>query len=79
MRQVLNTIRKKQVYNMSMEEFKRGEWLKMIPNSELVEVQFKNHFLSVHDALIEKTHNENTTEMVNEEDEEDGRNKHKRS
>ena len=55
MRQVLDTIRSKKVYNIPLEEFKKGEWLKLVPmNSELVEIQYKNHFLSIHDAKISK-------------------------
>lgn len=55
MRKVLDTIRTKRVYNIPIEEFKKGEWLKLIPeDSELIEIQYKNHFLSVHDAKISK-------------------------
>ena len=55
MRKVLDTIRMKKVYNIPMAEFKKGEWLKLIPaDSELIEVQYKNHFLSIHDAKISK-------------------------
>jgi len=89
MRQVLDTIRKKKVYNISPEEFKKGDWLKLIPDSELIEVTYKNHFLTVHDARISKVTEEvnlvahearksKQTEKV-EEAKEDGRSKHKRS
>jgi len=53
-RQVLDTVRTKKVFNLSIEEFLKGEWIKWVPKSELVEVQYKNHFLSIHDAKISK-------------------------
>lgn len=70
MRQVLNTIRTKKVFNISLAEFKKGEWLKSIPDSELIEVQFKRNFLSIHDATIKKVIVVQTQEAVKAEEDE---------
>lgn len=54
MRQVVDVVRTRKVYNMSLDEFLKGEWVKNLPNSELLEVQYKDHFLTVSDAKISK-------------------------
>ena len=49
MKIVGDVVRTKKTYNMSLSEFKKGEWLTLIPNSEDVEVTYKGHYLVVHD------------------------------
>ena len=49
MRKINNVVRTKNVYNLSVKEFKSGEWLKTIPESDKLEISYKNNFLVVKD------------------------------
>jgi hypothetical protein len=53
-RLVVHTQREKKVYNISLAELKKGEWLKDIPDSDLVEIQWKSGFLTISDAKIKR-------------------------
>ena len=54
MRQITDIKRNKRTFNLSLEEFRSGNWLKEIPNSDLVEVLYKNNFLTIADCKIRK-------------------------
>ena len=54
MRQVVETKRTKDVYNISIKELKKGDWLKKLPDSDLCEFSFKNNFLIIKDVVTKK-------------------------
>jgi len=58
MRQIIDTRRKKMVFNISLTELKKGEWLEKIPDSEMVEFSYKNGYLTICDATIRKMKSE---------------------
>jgi hypothetical protein len=69
-RLVVHNTREKKVFHVTREELKKGEWLKLIPDSDLVEIQWKNNFLTIADAKIRRQEGEK-----HEGDEPNGRNK----
>jgi len=58
MRLVVHNKREKKVYQVPLAEFKEGKWLSEIPTSDLVEIIWKNGFLTVSDAKIRKVDSE---------------------
>ena len=68
MRQITDIRRNKRTFNLTLEEFKKGIWLKEIPNSDLVEVLYKNHYLTISDCQIKKL--EGVKPQINNEKEE---------
>ena len=63
MREVTYSKRVKRIYQLTTTEFKEGKWCsdkKIIPDSEMLEVEFKmsNGILIVRDAEIKKTREE---------------------
>lgn len=54
MRQITDIKRNKRTFNLSLEEFRSGNWLKEVPNSDLVEVLYKNNYLTISDCKIRK-------------------------
>jgi len=58
MRQIIDTRRKKMVFNISLSELKKGDWLEQLPDSELVEFSYKNNYLTICDATIRKMKSE---------------------
>jgi len=49
MRKVNEVVRTKQVYNLSIEEFKKGEWLSTLPSSDKLEIEYKGNYLVIKD------------------------------
>lgn len=58
MKLVAEAKRHKQVFRMSVDEFKKGEWLKQIPESDLLEVQYKKYHLTINNAILLKVRTE---------------------
>jgi hypothetical protein len=55
MRQVNNVKREKNTFNLSLDEFKSGDWLdKIKDSSEMLEISYKNHYLTISDCTITK-------------------------
>ena len=55
MRHITNVERKKDVYNLTNEEFIKGDWLKLLSlENDILEVHFKNNFLQIISAKIKK-------------------------
>ena len=57
MRLVMDAKRHKQVFRLNIAEFKKGDWLKEIPISDLLEVTYKNDHLTINNAILLKTKN----------------------
>ena len=53
-RLIVHNKRDKRVWNMSLAELKAGEWLKDVPDSDMVEIGFKNNYLTISDAKIRR-------------------------
>lgn len=53
-RLVVHNTRQKKVWQVSLQEFKEGKWLQEVPDSDLVEVNWKNGFLTIADAQIRR-------------------------
>jgi hypothetical protein len=70
MRLVTDIKRNKRVFNLSVAEFKKGEWLKEIPDSDMIEITYKGNYLIVNDCNIKKVERKNISEK---EEEKDGR------
>ena len=54
MRQVTQTNRTKKVYNITVEELKKGKWLDELPDADYVELTYKNNYLVINSAVIRK-------------------------
>ena len=54
MRQITDIKRNKRTFAISLEELKKGEWFKEIPESDLVELSYKNGYLTISDCKISK-------------------------
>ena len=54
MRQVTDIKRNKRTFNLSFAELKKGDWLKEIPNSDMVELSYKKNYLTINDCKISK-------------------------
>jgi len=72
MRQVTDVKRNKRTFNISLEELRKGDWLKEIPNSDMVEITYKKYYLTINDCKISKLVNpKNNSEKDVMEDNED--------
>jgi len=60
-RLIVHNKREKRVFHMPLAEFKKGEWLKEVPESELAEVNYKNNYLTISDAKIRRGEGEKPT------------------
>lgn len=58
MRQVTDIERKKRTFNLSITELKKGDWLKEVPDSDMVEILFKNQYLTISDCSIKRLDSE---------------------
>ncbi len=54
MRQITDIKRNKRTFNLTLDEFRKGEWLKEVPDSDLVEITYKNRYLTINDCHIKK-------------------------
>jgi hypothetical protein len=54
MRQITDVKRNKRTFNLTLVELRKGDWIKEIPNSDLVEISYKNGYLTISDCLISK-------------------------
>jgi len=54
MRQVTDINRTKKTFNISVAELKKGEWLKEVPENDLVELVFKGNYLTISNCEIKK-------------------------
>ena len=57
MRQVTDIKRNKRTFNLTLGELKEGKWLKEVPDSDLVEITYKNGYLTINDCQIKKLGN----------------------
>ena len=58
MRHITNVKREKNVYNLSLDELKSGDWLNLLKNaSEMVELSYKNGYVTISDCNIKKLEN----------------------
>lgn len=55
MRELTTINRKKKTYKLEKDEFHKGEWLKLVPKGDLVELQYiaSNRILIVKDCIVE--------------------------
>jgi len=53
-RLVVHNTREKKVFAVPLEELKKGVWLKDVPDSDMVEITWKNGFLTIADAKIRR-------------------------
>lgn len=53
-RLVCDNKRYKKVWQMPLKEFKEGEWLQDVPDSDLSEVNYKSGFLTINDAELRR-------------------------
>jgi len=71
MRQITDIKRSKRTFNIRIDELKKGEWLKELPDSDMVEITYKNNYLTISDCNIKKlvdTKKNKKSEMDAEED-----------
>lgn len=55
MRHITEVKREKNVYNISLKELKEGKWLKLLEKaSDMIEIQYKNGFITISDCNITK-------------------------
>ena len=54
MRQITDIKRNKRTFNLTLKELKEGAWLKEVPDSDLVEIAYKNGYLTINDCQIKK-------------------------
>ena len=48
MREVVSVKREKKTYNMSVDEFRKGEWLNLVSaDADAVDVVYKNNYLTI--------------------------------
>jgi len=52
MKKVTEVKRQKQTFNLTLSELRKGDWLKLIPESEMVEITYKNHYITISDCEI---------------------------
>ena len=63
MRLVVHNKRDKKVYHLPLSELREGKWTAEVPESDMVEVTWKNGFLTVADAKIRKVDTEKVSEV----------------
>lgn len=51
-RLIIDTKRHKQVFNITLEELRTGDWCKSLPDNELLEIEWKKGYLTVATADI---------------------------
>ena len=55
MRKITDVKRQKDIYNLSVAEFRKGDWLEMLPkDNDMYEVSFKSNYLTISSAKIKK-------------------------
>ena len=55
MRKITDVKRQKDIYNLTNDEFRSGEWLKLVPkDNDMFEVSFKANYLTISSARIKK-------------------------
>lgn len=55
MRQVTDIKRSKQTFNVTVDEIRKGDWIKHIdPKSDIVEFTYKNGWLTIRTAIVKK-------------------------
>ena len=54
MRQVTDIKRTKQTFNVTVDEIKEGKWIKHIPDADIIELDYKNGWLTIRSAKIRK-------------------------
>ena len=65
MRKACEAIRNKRTYNITQEEIKKGDWLKLIPDDiDKFELLFKSNFLIIKTMKLEKGELENANERT---------------
>jgi hypothetical protein len=70
-RLITTTRRDKVVYNLSLEEFKKGEWLAAVPESDMVEVSYRQNYLTITDFKVQRTADGRTEKEPTEKEDEE--------
>jgi len=53
-RQITDVKRNKRTYDLPLPELKKGDWLKLITEGALVELSYKNGYLTINECFIKK-------------------------